>query len=243
MALLSAELFCEVSPEPVLAEQVAVEPEAEPTVFAGLDETENAFEAAEPEAAEPEAAEPEEAEPAAEPAAEPESAGPGAEPEAEPQVEATAMAEPEAEVEPLLVEPIATPEFLEQRFDLNDAIANFLGVVGLVYALIFSQQYADAQQRLREIQDSLSSEAGGIHICMNLVRVLDDKSHSAKIKVLLLLSSYVEDLASHIDDLSGRPALEQDGDYMPLESLYSCVPVLAAICNDSDGDGDDVIDR
>ena len=132
---------------------------------------------------------------------------------------------------------------MEQRFDLNDAIANFLGVVGLVYALIFSQQYADAQQRLREIQDSLSSEAGGIHICMNLVRVLDDKSHSAKIKVLLLLSSYVEDLASHIDDLSGRPALEQDGDYMPLESLYSCVPVLAAICNDSDGDGDDVIDR
>ena len=59
------------------------------------------------------------------------------------------------------------------------------GVVGLVYALIFSQQYADAQQRLREIQDALSSEAGGIHICMNLVRVLDDRSHymSAKIKV------------------------------------------------------------
>ena len=67
------------------------------------------------------------------------------------------------------------------------------GVVGLVYALIFSQQYADAQQRLREIQDNLSTEAGGIHICMNLVRVLDDRSRymSAKIKVPIVVSKDV----------------------------------------------------
>jgi len=119
--------------------------------------------------------------------------------------------------------------------DVNDAISNFLGVVGLVYALIFSQQYADAQQRLREIQDNLSTEAGGIHICMNLVRVLDDRSRymSAKIKVLLLLSSYVEDLAAHIDQLSGKQTSEHKGEsYSPLESLYSVVPILAQICND-----------
>jgi hypothetical protein len=36
-------------------------------------------------------------------------------------------------------------------------VVGWSGVVGLVYALIFSQQYADAQSRLREIQDALSS--------------------------------------------------------------------------------------
>jgi hypothetical protein len=71
---------------------------------------------------------------------------------------------------------------------------------------------------------------------MNLVRVLDDHSHymSAKIKVLLLLSSYVEDLASHIDELSGKKTSQHMGgeNYNPLESLYSVVPILAQICND-----------
>ena len=94
---------------------------------------------------------------------------------------------------------------LVQQFDVNDAISNYLSVVGLIYALIFSQQYASAISRQREIEDSLATEAGGIQICMNLVRVLDDRSHynSAKVKVLLLLSSYVEDLASHIAVMAG----------------------------------------
>ena len=32
------------------------------------------------------------------------------------------------------------PEFLRQRFDLNDATGCFLGCVGLVYALVFAAQ-------------------------------------------------------------------------------------------------------
>ena len=52
-------------------------------------------------------------------------------------------------------------------------------------------------------------------------------------KVLLLLSSYVEDLAAHIDSLSGKESSDHMGDsYSPLESLYSVVPILAKICND-----------
>lgn len=52
-------------------------------------------------------------------------------------------------------------------------------------------------------------------------------------KVLLLLSSYVEDLAAHIDSLSGKESANHMGDsYSPLESLYSVVPILAQICND-----------
>ena len=90
--------------------------------------------------------------------------------------------------------------YIVQQFDVNDAISNYLAVVGLIYALIFSQQYVSAISRQREIEDSLATEAGGIQICTNLVRILDDRSHynAAKVKVLLLLSSYVEDLASHI---------------------------------------------
>lgn len=64
---------------------------------------------------------------------------------------------------------------VQQQFDLNDAVANYLAVVGLIYALIFSQQYAGAISRQREIEDSLAQESGGIQICMNLVRVLDDR--------------------------------------------------------------------
>jgi hypothetical protein len=64
---------------------------------------------------------------------------------------------------------------VHQQFDLNDAVSNYLAVVGLIYALIFSQQYAGAISRQREIEDSLAKESGGIQICMNLVRVLDDR--------------------------------------------------------------------
>ena len=104
---------------------------------------------------------------------------------------------------------------LVQQFDVNDAISNYLAVVGLIYALIFSQQYASAISRQREIEDSLATEAGGIQICMNLVRILDDRStyNAAKVKVLLLLSSYVEDLASHIAVVAG---------YVPTVSFPHC---------------------
>ena len=51
--------------------------------------------------------------------------------------------------------------------------------------------------------------------------------------MLLLLSSYVEDLAAHIDSLSGKESANHMGEeYSPLESLYSVVPILAQICND-----------
>ena len=51
--------------------------------------------------------------------------------------------------------------------------------------------------------------------------------------MLLLLSSYVEDLAAHIDSLSGKQTTQHMGEsYSPLESLYSVLPILAQICND-----------
>ena len=50
---------------------------------------------------------------------------------------------------------------------------------------------------------------------------------------MLLLSSYVEDLAAYIDQLSGQRTAGHKGEsYSPLESLYSVVPILAQICND-----------
>lgn len=56
--------------------------------------------------------------------------------------------------------------------------------------------------------------------------------------MLLLLSSYVEDLAAHIDKLSGKQTDEHIGEsYSPLESLYSVVPILAQICNDGNASG------
>jgi len=112
---------------------------------------------------------------------------------------------------------------LVQQFDVNDAISNYLAVVGLIYALIFSQQYASAISRQREIEDSLATEAGGIQICMNLVRILDDRSsyNSAKVKVLLLLSSYVEDLASHIAVVAGYATSVSSCDYHRLSSTSS----------------------
>jgi hypothetical protein len=47
----------------------------------------------------------------------------------------------------------------QQHFDVNDPVAAFLSVTGLVYALVFASAYTEAQSRLDEIRRTLVQEA------------------------------------------------------------------------------------
>jgi hypothetical protein len=56
----------------------------------------------------------------------------------------------------------------EQHFELNDPVAAFVSVTGLVFALVFASNYTDAQCRLNEIRNSLAVEVLRIVICDNV---------------------------------------------------------------------------
>jgi hypothetical protein len=126
---------------------------------------------------------------------------------------------------------------LVQHFDRNDAIAAFIGVTSLVFALIFASTYTDAQSRLNEIRNSLAQEAGGVHLAMLLVRTLEDTdpSDTYKTRVLLLLASYIDHLAQEISWLQGGAIGEQPTP-SSIETLYAAIPFLSQIGSDGDGD-------
>ena len=87
---------------------------------------------------------------------------------------------------------------LEQRFDLNDPLSVFLAVVGMIYALMFAEQYADAKGRLNDIRECLTMEGAALHSAILLVRTLEDSVRKAD--ALLLFSAYVEELALSLVD-------------------------------------------
>ena len=163
----------------------------------------------------------------------------------------------------------AHPQFV-QHFELNDPIAAFVSVTGLVFALVFASNYTDAQCRLNEIRNSLAVEAGGVHTAMLLVRTLDDTDPGGnyKTRVLLLLASYIDHVSEEIEwqqrgsniwstgssngsnttsgggGGGGGEASPSDATPPPdstVEILYATLPFLGEIAMDGDGDAMDHI--
>jgi hypothetical protein len=81
---------------------------------------------------------------------------------------------------------------------LNEPIGAYVGCVGIIFALMYTSVYNDAQARQSEIRNALAQEAGCVHTAMLLVRTLDADDNINKTRALLLFSSYIENLATEI---------------------------------------------
>ena len=91
--------------------------------------------------------------------------------------------EPEPEREPSVVE--GEPM---QHYSLNEPLGAFIGVVSIIYALLYTSVYNDATERANQIRNSLALEAGGVHTAMLLVRTLDADDDVNKVRALVLFS-------------------------------------------------------
>ena len=126
-----------------------------------------------------------------------------------------------------------------QRFEINEPIGAFVGVVSLVYALIYASAYTTSQDRINEIRRALTLEASGVHTMMLLVRTLEADSEENKKRVLLLFASYIEQVATELRGLQrGDSGAHERSD---VETLYAAVPFLAKIADDGSGDDMDRI--
>jgi hypothetical protein len=83
-------------------------------------------------------------------------------------------------------------------FDVNDPTSAFVGVTGLVYALVFASAFQEAQNRFDEIRRSLVQEANGVHTAMLLVRTLTCDNAVHKMRTLVLFGHYIQMLSKDI---------------------------------------------
>eukprot|EP01046_Picozoa_sp_COSAG06_P059128 COSAG06_NODE_12124_length_1420_cov_2.019682_1_plen_283_part_10 len=79
-----------------------------------------------------------------------------------------------------------------QHYVLNEPLGAFIGVVSIIFALMYTSVYQDATERQNHIRNALAQEAGGVHTAMLLVRTLDADDTINKTRGLLLFSSYIE---------------------------------------------------
>ncbi len=119
---------------------------------------------------------------------------------------------------------------------LNEPIGAYVGCVGIIFALMYTSVYNDAQVRQSEIRNALAQEAGGVHTAMLLVRTLDADDNINKTRALLLFSSYIENLATEIFFKSRSPKNHEQVLHSSIESLYAAIPFLAEIASDGEGD-------
>ena len=75
-----------------------------------------------------------------------------------------------------------------QHYSLNEPLGAFIGVVSIIYALLYTSVYNDATERANQIRNSLALEAGGVHTAMLLVRTLDADDDVNKVRALVLFS-------------------------------------------------------
>lgn len=150
-----------------------------------------------------------------------------------------------------------------RHFELNEPMGAFLGVIALIFALLYNSIFNDAQQRLASIRTNLAQEAGAVHTAALLVRTLDSKDSINKTRALLLFSDYIECLnielvekkskrircgqsamrsssTSSIESqgLSSDPedGLMDGSAKSNIETLYAAVPFLSKIGSDGEGD-------
>lgn len=121
-----------------------------------------------------------------------------------------------------------------QHYVLNEPLGAFIGVVSIIFALVYTSVYNDATERQSHIRNALAQEAGGVHTAMLLVRTLDADDDVNKTRALLLFSSYIENLATEIFFKSKRA----NGSVLisSIEALYAAVPFLSEIASDGEGD-------
>jgi hypothetical protein len=119
---------------------------------------------------------------------------------------------------------------------LNEPVGAYVGCVGIIFALMYTSVYNDAQGRQSEIRNALAQEAGGVHTAMLLVRTLDADDNINKTRALLLFSSYIENLATEIFFKSRKAGQHEQVLQSSIESLYAAVPFLAEIASDGEGD-------
>lgn len=122
-----------------------------------------------------------------------------------------------------------------QHYVLNEPLGAFIGVVSIIFALMYTSVYHDATERQSHIRNALAQEAGGVHTAMLLVRTLDADDDVNKTRALLLFSSYIENLASGIFFKSTMRATNAVL-ISSIEALYAAVPFLSEIASDGEGD-------
>lgn len=122
-----------------------------------------------------------------------------------------------------------------QHYVLNEPLGAFIGVVSIIFALMYTSVYNDATERQSHIRNALAQEAGGVHTAMLLVRTLDADDDVNKTRALLLFSSYIENLATEIffkSKVGAKGAVLISS----IEALYAAVPFLSEIASDGEGD-------
>lgn len=119
---------------------------------------------------------------------------------------------------------------------LNEPMGAYIGCVGIIFALMYTSVYNDAQVRQSEIRNALAQEAGGVHTAMLLVRTLDADDNINKTRALLLFSSYIENLATEIFFKSRKVSENDQVLHSSIESMYAAIPFLAEIASDGEGD-------
>ena len=95
-------------------------------------------------------------------------------------------------------DPLLRERGRDDFYDVNDPTSAFVGVTGLVYALVFASAFQEAQNRFDEIRRSLVQEANGVHTAMLLVRTLTCDNVVHKMRTLLLFGHYIQMLSKDI---------------------------------------------
>jgi hypothetical protein len=122
-----------------------------------------------------------------------------------------------------------------QHYVLNEPLGAFIGVVSIIFALMYTSVYNDATTRQSHIRNALAQEAGGVHTAMLLVRTLDADDDVNKTRALLLFSSYIENLAAEIF-FKSKTRSNDAVLISSIEALYAAVPFLSDIASDGEGD-------
>lgn len=122
-----------------------------------------------------------------------------------------------------------------QHYVLNEPLGAFIGVVSIIFALMYTSVYNDATTRQSHIRNALAQEAGGVHTAMLLVRTLDADDDVNKTRALLLFSSYIENLATEIF-FKSKTRSKDAVLISSIEALYAAVPFLSEIASDGEGD-------
>ena len=81
---------------------------------------------------------------------------------------------------------------------LNDAVGNYLSVIGLVYGLLVAQLLGMAHARKDSIRSALASELSGVHRILVLLREIKCEQEQDEGRTLVLRSKAVEVLRDFV---------------------------------------------
>jgi len=115
---------------------------------------------------------------------------------------------------------------------LNEAVASFLTVTGVLYSLIVSQLFTLINEKFVNIRDALGDELAScrqIVLCIKAIHLTDttSKQVSLKLKAVKVVVWYV----TQISKKWGQPLTAEDNS---LDVLYGLLPLVSKLCDDTD---------